>query len=147
MRTEFIFPLSYRSAATRLALAFVIWSAIWVVTSDYFLHLLFGSSLDLWRLESAKGLIYVAVSGVVLWFSIRAMERDEAARRAANESKLRSLKESGLIGVSSWGPDGRITYVNETLAQMLDYGEREIIGTEGKSYVPAEYARPFAVPN
>ena len=139
MHHEFIFPLSYRSAATRLAIAFVLWSAIWVVTSDYFLHFLFGPRLDFWRLETGKGLIYVAVSGVLLWFSVRAMERDEAARRVANESKLRSLKESGLIGVSSWGEDGKITYVNETLAQMLEYGEPEIIGTDGKQYIPAEY--------
>jgi len=143
MHREFIFPLSYRSAATRLAVVFVLWSAIWVVTSDYFLHFLLGSSLDLWRFETGKGLIYVAISGVLLWFSVRAMERDEAARRAANESKLRSLKESGLIGVSSWGSDGKITYVNETLAQMLDRGEPEIIGTDGKEYISAEYAEAY----
>jgi len=143
MHHEFILPLSYRSAATRLAIAFVLWSALWVVTSDYFLHFLFGPRLDLWRLETEKGLIYVAVSGVLLWFSVRAMERDEAARRVANESKLRSLKESGLIGVSSWGEDGKITYVNETLAQMLDYGEPEIIGTDGKQYIPAEYDEAY----
>jgi two-component system cell cycle sensor histidine kinase/response regulator CckA len=143
MHHEFIFPLSYRSAATRLAIAFVVWSAVWVVTSDYFLHFLFGSRLDFWRLETGKGLIYVAVSGVLVWLSVRAMERDEAARRAANESKLRSLKESGLIGVSSWAPDGKITYVNETLAQMLGDGEPEILGTDGKEYIPAEYADAY----
>jgi len=143
MHHEFIFPLSYRSAATRLAFAFVLWSAIWVITSDYFLHFLFGSRLDFWRLETGKGLIYVAVSGILLWFSVRAMERDEAARRTANESKLRSLKESGLIGVSSWGSGGNIVYVNETLAQMLGYAEPEIVGTNGKKYVPAEYDEAY----
>ena len=35
MRTEISYPLSHRSAATRLALAFVLWSAIWVIASDY----------------------------------------------------------------------------------------------------------------
>jgi two-component system cell cycle sensor histidine kinase/response regulator CckA len=143
MHHEFIFPLSYRSAATRLAVAFVLWSAVWVVTSDYLLHFLFGSGFDFWPLETGKGLIYVAVSGVLLWLSARATERDDAARRAANESKLRSLKESGLIGVSSWGSDGKITYVNETLAQMLEYAEPEIIGTDGKQYIPAEYAETY----
>jgi len=98
MRGEVIYPLTHRSAATRLALAFVVWSTIWVVFSDYLVNVL-APPLNFWRLQTEKGLVYVAVSGLLLWFSIRAMEHDEAARLALNEFRLRCLIESGLIGV------------------------------------------------
>jgi two-component system cell cycle sensor histidine kinase/response regulator CckA len=143
MRREIIFPLSHRSAATRLAIAFVLWSAMWVVTSDYFLYFVFGSPLNFWGLQTEKGLIYVAVSGALLWFSIRSMERDEAGRRASNESKLRSLKESGLIGVSGWASDGKITYANETLAQILGYSQHELLGADASKFIPVECAEIY----
>src|SRR5215813_8762412 len=139
MRGEVIYPLTHRSAATRLALAFVVWSTIWVVFSDYVVNV-FAPPLNFWRLQTEKGLVYVAVSGLLLWFSIRAMEHDEAARRALNEFRLKCLRESGLIGVAGRTADGTINYVNETLAQMLGYSYHELIGQKISGLVSPKYA-------
>jgi len=139
MRTEITYPLSRRSAATRLAIAFVIWSAIWVIASDYLAKVLV-SALSFWSQQTGKGLVYVAVSGLLLWLSVRAIEHDEAGRRAMNESKLRRLKESGLIGLAGQTASGRLDYVNETLAQMLDYNYHELIGMEVSKLIPPTYA-------
>jgi PAS domain S-box-containing protein len=139
MRGEVIYPLSHRSAATRLALAFVVWSALWVVFSDYLVNAL-APPLHFWRLQTEKGLVYVAVSGLLLWFSIRVMEHDEAARRAANESRLKCLRESGLIGVAGRTADGTINYVNETLAQMLGYSYHELVGRKISRLLLPKYA-------
>jgi len=111
MRGEVIYPLSRRSPATRLAMAFVLWSAIWVILSDYLVNAL-ASPSTVWRLQTEKGLVYVGVSSLLLWFSVRAMEKDEAARRALNESRLKRLKESRLIGIAGRTSDGTINYVN-----------------------------------
>jgi two-component system, cell cycle sensor histidine kinase and response regulator CckA len=127
MRGEVIYPLSRRSHATRLAIAFVVWSAIWVILSDYLVNALASPSSE-WRLQTEKGLVYVGVSSLLLWFSVRAMEKDEAARRALNESRLKRLRESGLIGIAGRAADGTINYVNETLAQMLGYAYDELVG-------------------
>src|SRR5262249_30038340 len=85
------------------------------------------------------GLIYIIVSGLLLWLSVRAIENDEAGRRARNESKLLRLKESGLVGVAGRTPSGRLDYVNETLAQMLGYDYHELIGMQASKLVPAGY--------
>src|SRR5439155_10702226 len=139
MRGEVIYPLSHRSAATRLAVAFVVWSATWVILSDYLVNALAPPS-GFWRLQTEKGLIYVGVSSLLLWFSVRAMEKDEAARRALNESRLECLKESGLIGVAGRTADGTINYVNETLAQMLGYTYEELIGKKIGGLLSPKYA-------
>ncbi|HZR58921.1 MAG TPA: ATP-binding protein [Terriglobales bacterium] len=138
MRAEVTYPLSPRSGATRLAATFVVWSTIWVVTSDYLLHAV-APRLSSWPLQTEKGLVYVAVSGLLLWLSVRAMERDEAERRALNESKRRRLEESGLIGVAGRAADGKIEYVNETFAQMLGYGYHELIGMQMSQLIPHTY--------
>jgi two-component system, cell cycle sensor histidine kinase and response regulator CckA len=138
MRTEITYPLSRRSAATRLALGFVIWSTIWVVISDYLVNLLI-SPKKFWSLQTEKGLIYIAVSGLLLWLSVRAIELEEKRRRALNESKLQRLKESGLIGVAGRTPSGRLDYVNETFAQMLGYNYHELIGMEASKFIPSSY--------
>ena len=138
MRAEFTYPLSHRSAATRLAVAFVGWSAIWVIASDYIANA-FVPQVSFWRIQTEKGLVYVVVSGLLLWLSVHAMERDEARRRALNESKLKRLKESGLIGVAGRSAEGKIVYTNETLAQMLGYSYHELIGMEMSKLVPSIY--------
>jgi PAS domain S-box-containing protein len=117
----------------------VVWSAIWIVTSDYFVNAI-APNLSSWSLQTGKGLVYVAVSGLLLWLSVRAMEQAEAERRALNESKRRRLEESGLIGVAGRAPDGKIEYVNETFAQMLGYSYHELIGMEMSQLVPHAYA-------
>src|SRR5690349_1193049 len=138
MRSEIIYPLSRRSAATRLALGFVCWSAVWVIASDYVVnHVALPQSL--WRLQTEKGLIYVLVSGVLIWLSVRAMETEEAHRRALNESRLQRLKESGLLGVAGRSADGRLTYANETLAQMLGYSYHELIGMQMSKLLSSTY--------
>jgi PAS domain S-box-containing protein len=140
MRQEFTFSLSKGySGATRLALAFIIWSALWVIVSDYVVHLLPVGPRGFWAIQTDKGLVYVIVSGTLLWLAVRAMERDEAARRALNESKLRLLKESGLICVADWGTDDRITYANESLGHMLGYTHSELIGMDVNGLIPPEY--------
>ncbi|HEX7961914.1 MAG TPA: PAS domain-containing protein [Terriglobales bacterium] len=138
MRNEIIYPLSSRSAATRLALGFVCWSAVWVITSDYLVNA-FAPPQSLWWVQTEKGLIYVVVSGLLIWLSVRAMEREEAHRRALNESRLRRLKESGLLGVAGRSVDGKLTYANETLAQMLGYSYHELIGMQMSKLLSSTY--------
>ena len=128
-----------RSRATRTAVAFVVWSAFWVVLSDYVLQLVAGTR-HFWLLQTGKGLLYVAVSGALLLLAIRSMERDEVSQRLIAESKLQLLRESGLIGIASWGEDKKIEYANEALCQLLGYDRAELIGTDVWTLVSRECA-------
>ena len=54
-------------------------------------------------------------------------KRDEEALRES-EARLRATVEQATAGVARCLPDGRITFANRTLCQMLGYTESELIG-------------------
>jgi two-component system cell cycle sensor histidine kinase/response regulator CckA len=129
---------SSRSYATRVALSFIVWSALWIISSDYLVKLITPDHEVLWTLQTEKGLLYVTISGVLLWLAIQSLERDEATRRAANEHRLRLLKESGLIGVAGWKADGTLSYGNEAFFELLGFREEELLGKFGHDLVPPD---------
>src|SRR5262249_43972218 len=103
VRTRFADMLVRGAWARRLALAFFVWSTVWILVSDLVVGFLTRGGAGFWVLQTEKGLIYVLVSAVLLWYAIRSFERDQAKLRAVNEQRLRSLKDSGLIGVAGIG--------------------------------------------
>ena len=129
---------SRKSYATRLALAFILWSAIWVVLSDYLVALLSHDYHVILRLQTEKGLAYVVISGALLWLVVQALERDEATLRAANEHRLRLLKESGLIAVAGWNVDGSLSYGNQAFLEMVGYPPEELRQKPGRDLVPPD---------
>lgn len=118
MRTRFADMLVRGAWARRLALAFFVWSTVWILVSDLVVGLLTRGA-GFWVLQTEKGLIYVLVSAVLLWYAIRSFERDQAKLRAANEQRLRSLKDSGLIGVVGIGRNGRFVDANWLFRDMM----------------------------
>ncbi len=71
-------------------------------------------------------------------------KKAEAALRASEE-RFRSLVETLRVGVSSWGPDGRLQFVNEELLEMFGSPKSEILGKTGQEILPAirEDGTPF----
>lgn len=116
----------HRVKARTFAMIYVAWSISWVVGSDYLTHLiLHGPSIE-WKVQSYKGVIYVLVSGCILLFSLRERDRKHKAERAANESMVRSLRRSGLIGIYEWDTSGRITDANSAFLQALGYSDEDL---------------------
>src|SRR6266567_1501838 len=102
MPAEISFPLSARSTAVRIAVLYIIGSTLWVVLSDWILHgIIRGTPPVLWVLETAKGLVYIAVTGTLLGAVTYRLQRRQERARLVTESKLRKLRESGLIGIFS----------------------------------------------
>ena len=115
-----------RVTATKFATIHVIWSLCWVLGSDYLTHItLHGPAVE-WKAQSYKGCIYVLVSGCILFLAIRERDRKHKAEHAANESRLRSLRRSGLIGVFEWKTDGRITDANNAFLDALGYSSEDL---------------------
>jgi PAS domain S-box-containing protein len=119
VRTRFADMLVRGAWARRLALAFFVWSTVWILVSDRVIGFLTHDGAGFWVLQTEKGLIYVLVSAVLLWYAIRSFERDQATLRAANEQRLRSLKDSGLIGVAGIGRNGRFVDANWLFRDMM----------------------------
>lgn len=132
---------SGRITATKFAAIYVIWSVFWVVLSDYALQLVLHGPTVEWRLESFKGVIYVLVSGFILFLAVRERDRKHRAERAANESMLRGLRQSGLVGIYEWDTQGRITDANSSFLDALGYTREELESGKltGESLTPSDH--------
>ena len=112
--------------AKKFASIYILWSALWVVGSDYVMHVAMHGPNTEWRIESYKGLIYVLVSGFILFMAVRERDRKHKRERIQTESMLRSLRQSGLIGIYEWA-DGKVTDANSTLLEALGYTREELL--------------------
>ena len=117
---------SERIAATKFAAIYVIWSILSIVGSDYVMQIVIHGPNVAWKIQSYKGCIYVLVSGFILLLAVRERDRKHKAERAANESMLRSLRQSGLIGTYRWDAEGRITDANNMFLNALGYTREEL---------------------
>jgi PAS domain S-box-containing protein len=128
LRTEISFPLSPRSTAVRITVFYIIGSTLWIVLSDSILHrLIRGAPPVLWTLEMAKGLVYVLVSGILLGVVIYNYQLRQERVRLVTESKLRRLRESGLIGIFSYDKTGTIKQANDAFLQIIGYSKQDLI--------------------
>jgi len=114
--------------SARIAIGFVIWSGLWVVLSDSALRVfIHGEPGVVWTLETVKGLVYVAVTGILLYAFIKARESEYFAARRTTESRLRRLSESNLISICYWKPNGEITDANDAFLDLIGYTRSELL--------------------
>lgn len=105
--------------AQRFALGFVVWSTLWIVISDSILGVLVSSHSGFWLMQTEKGFVYVLVSSVILLWALRKFEEDQQELRQKNEQRLRSLHDSGLLGIVGISPEGRISDANWMFCEMV----------------------------
>jgi two-component system cell cycle sensor histidine kinase/response regulator CckA len=132
----------WQLASSRIAIGFVIWSAVWVVLSDFVLHTaIHGSTKELWALETVKGLVYVGVTGIALYAFARAREKEYFAARRTTENRLRRLTECNLISICYWRSNGEITDANDAFLKLLGYTRAELLDRRinWHDFTPPEY--------
>jgi PAS domain S-box-containing protein len=115
-----------RLTARKFATIYIIWSALWVIGSDYVMHVAMHGPNTEWKFESYKGLVYVLVSGLILFLAVRERDRKHRAERARIESMLKSLRQCGLLGVYEWRSDGSISDANTSLLNALGYTRKDL---------------------
>jgi two-component system, cell cycle sensor histidine kinase and response regulator CckA len=127
-----------RPATFKWLLFFSVWSLFWVVCSDFIMQVFVASAPPvLWRVELLEGLIYVVVTVLITGLLVKQLQRENRRIRAANESKLRSIENAGLIGVFTWRKSV-VTYANEAFLSMLGYTDDEVASGKLKtSELPA----------
>jgi two-component system, cell cycle sensor histidine kinase and response regulator CckA len=132
----------WQLGSARIAIGFVVWSALWVVMSDYCLHrMVEGAPQAVWTLETIKGLVYVATTGVLLFFFAKAREVEYFAARRTTENRLRRVSESNLICICYWKPTGEITDANDAFLNLIGYTRQELLDRKlnWRSFTPPEY--------
>jgi PAS domain S-box-containing protein len=117
---------SDRVTAGKFAVIYVFWSALWVVLSDYVMHLAVHGPYAEWKIESYKGIVYVLISGLILFLAVRERDRNHRAETTRSEGILQGLRQSGLLGIYEWRADGRITDANRTFLESLGYTREEL---------------------
>lgn len=87
-------------AALRVTLVFVAVSALWIVFSDRTAGAMFGNATELSAFQTAKGLFYVGVTGLILFLSVRVLVGQLADRTAdalrAREAAAEALRQANM---------------------------------------------------
>jgi len=113
-------------ASSRIAVAYIVLSALWVVFSDAILHLILGAPPVIWKLETLKGLVFVLFTGVCLLLAFRSAEVKEYRARRRAESGLQRLIHANLIGTFFLAKDGSLRYANDAILELLGYTREDV---------------------
>lgn len=87
-------------AALRVAFVFVAVSALWIIFSDQAAKAMFGDAAELSAFQTAKGLFYVGVTGLILFLLVRLLvgrlaDRTTEALRA-REAAAETMRQAGI---------------------------------------------------
>jgi two-component system, cell cycle sensor histidine kinase and response regulator CckA len=115
-----------RVTAQKFAAIYVVWSAVWVIGSDYVMHLAVRGPSVQWKIESYKFVVHILVTGLILFFAVRDRDRKHRAECARVESMLRSLRRCGLLGIYEWQSDGSIVDANTSLLDAMGYTRKDL---------------------
>lgn len=80
--------------ATKVAFAYVVLSGTWVLTSDWWLGLIAQNTRQMTVLQTSKGLLFVGLSGVLIFGLVR---REQRELTAANEDLERTIQHAMVL--------------------------------------------------
>ena len=112
------------SAAGKVALAYALFSLLWILGSDRLLLALFPKAATLTLWQTVKGFLFVALSGLLVYLlALRETRAEEAKTRAerASARRLQALLESGRELVYLLDERGRIRYASPNVRKVLGY--------------------------
>jgi PAS domain S-box-containing protein/putative nucleotidyltransferase with HDIG domain len=112
------------SAAGKVALVYALFAFLWILGGNRLLLALFpkAETLTLW--QTAKGFLFVALSGLLVYLlALRETRAEEAKTRAerASARRLQALLESGRELVYLLDEKGRIRYASPNVREVLGY--------------------------
>jgi two-component system, cell cycle sensor histidine kinase and response regulator CckA len=132
----------WQLASARIAIAFVVWSAAWVLLCDAAMHFFMpGVPAPIWTLETVKAVVYVAVTAIMLFYFARVREKEYFAASRSSENRLRRVSESNLIAICYWKPSGEITDANDAFLNLVGSSRNELLNNKLNWFelTPPEY--------
>ncbi|MDH4565284.1 EAL domain-containing protein [Pseudomonas sp. BN414] len=136
-------------SALRLVLPYFIIASLWVLFSDRALLALVGDRVLLDELQTAKGLLFVLVTSLLLfalacWY-LRRLKVYLDARRA-HESSLRqaaAVFDSTQEGVLVTDAESRIVHVNRAFSRITGFEESQVLGENPRIFSSGRHAPTF----
>ena len=123
-------PSPVRSAATA-ALIYTLAGGLWIVFSDHLLAVLAPSPEAFARLQTWKGIGFVAVTAGILFLvlQLQFQRRAEAARQIREGAqRLRLLVQNTPVAVVEWDSDSRVTGWSGVAEDLLGWSAEEVMG-------------------
>lgn len=134
-----------RWMALKIAIAYALLGALWILLSDELLEVLAGDPVRANRLQTYKGWFFVLATALLLaWGLERYLRQIRRAEKNLGESEERfRILVSGVrdYAISLLDPEGRVTTWNSGAQQITLYREHEIIGKHFSCFFPPEEIR------
>ncbi|MBV8379694.1 MAG: EAL domain-containing protein [Paucibacter sp.] len=139
--------LSRAGLPARTTLAYVAFASLWILVSDDLLATLVPDKSTLARWSAAKGIAFVACTGVLLYGLLRrgeARARAQSSKAEAERSRIWRLLE----GIADALPDalhikdldGRFVFVNREAARLFGGTPEQLKGKTSAQILPADQA-------
>jgi two-component system, cell cycle sensor histidine kinase and response regulator CckA len=120
-----------QNAAVRIALIYVVFSALWIILSDKILLYFMEETWTLTKIQTLKGVGFIIITALVIYFllqkEITKLKRAEGAAKESEE-KFRAIFEQAAVGIVHAGLDGRFFRANQKITEITGYSERELAG-------------------
>lgn len=136
-----------RVRTAKVVIGYAVVAALWILLSDEAVLLLGLEAKPGVTYSIVKGLLFVAVTSVVLSSLLtRSMREVECSERAlrASESRYRTLVDSLDDIVWETDAQGRFIYVSRSVRRILGYEQAEVIGERMVSFTAEAEREAFA---
>ncbi len=125
-----------RFSVFRIVVIYAVFGSLWIYLSDSLLALLFRDPKIITRLAMFKGLMFISLTALLLYFLIKrytvtlseSNKRLEASMETLrrSEQELKSVLELMPVGISWSNDDGEIEYMNRYFIERFGYLHSEI---------------------
>lgn len=115
--------------ALRIGLVYAVAGGLWIVASDHAVAWLAPDRAWLTMIQTAKGWIFVALSGTLITLLVhRAVNGEALAAQAIarSEAEFRAIFDQAAVGIAHVDLKGRWVRVNRGMAEML--GSHDLVG-------------------
>lgn len=139
-------PERSRRSLINIVLPYALFAGLWIVLSDRLLDLLVSNPQWVSRLQTYKGLAFVAVTTLLLYFLVRRQQRRRDAIKSESDrlrQRFLSMIESITDGFVALDRDWRYLYVNARAAEMFGRRAGDLIGKHIWTEFPEGKDQPF----
>ena len=140
--------------ALRTSIVYGVFASVWIVLTDRILRLYIVDPEQIMRLSAIKGLVFVAITVLllylVLWSQLRKRERESAERARAeralreSEERYRTLVENAAEGITV-AQKGMLKFINRATEELGGHSREELSSRPFSDFLhPDDQARVIA---
>lgn len=136
-----------RDAALRISVVYAVFGAIWILFSDWILGAFVRDPDTLTHVAIIKGWVYVIVTALLIYWMVKGhflTLRRSHRLLESSEHRYRAIVETALEGIALTDSDGKLTFANARMAQMLARRSEDLIGKPLKQFLGDEASLAIA---